>query len=333
MNGTSILAGLIALATFGSSTGVSLDTYYINENSIPMTEAQYEQLEAMGFDEYEIATMSQDNFDKLVSYEFISSETTTTIIGDYVQQINHGDGSVASPDLAVPYPGYGSPPIDTFTDSDATKVMTVTRSYVKSNDIYLFYIKQDIDWLAEPTDRNIDLLAATFDSNLSMDTLSESNIYDLQINIRYKHTRNSFAGYMWEVEDVENVTYKSYTYDGEDHSVYYYNAARDTLAVKMDLPNDTYVNNNVGLWVDYDRNTYTDFKFSMSYHLYTNNTVSTGANIQAYYFHQISSYDFDLGNIVFSTTPPFVSYETSIIDKSFEMETPLFCEVGTKFEV
>ena len=50
MNGTSILAGLIALATFGSSTCVSLDTYYINENSIPMTETQYEQLEAMGFD-------------------------------------------------------------------------------------------------------------------------------------------------------------------------------------------------------------------------------------------------------------------------------------------
>lgn len=46
MNGTSILAGL----TFGSSTGISLDTYYVNENSIPMTEAQYEQLEAMGFD-------------------------------------------------------------------------------------------------------------------------------------------------------------------------------------------------------------------------------------------------------------------------------------------
>lgn len=71
MNGTSILAGLIALATFGSSTGISLDTYYVNENSIPMTETQYEQLEAMGFDEYEIATMSQDNFDKLVSYEFL----------------------------------------------------------------------------------------------------------------------------------------------------------------------------------------------------------------------------------------------------------------------
>lgn len=64
-----------------------------------------------------------------------------------------------------------------------------------------------------------------------MDTLNESNIYDLQINIRYTHTRNSFAGYMWEVEDVENVTYESYTYDGEDNSVYYYNAARDTLAV------------------------------------------------------------------------------------------------------
>ena len=78
MNGTTILAGLLALTTFGSGTGVSLDTYYVNKNSIPLTEIQYEQLETMGFDEYEIDNMSQERFDKLVSYGFIPNEATTT---------------------------------------------------------------------------------------------------------------------------------------------------------------------------------------------------------------------------------------------------------------
>lgn len=55
MFATNIIAGLLALVTFGSGTAVAEDSYFVNDNSVIMTETQYEQLEAMGFNEEEIA--------------------------------------------------------------------------------------------------------------------------------------------------------------------------------------------------------------------------------------------------------------------------------------
>ena len=77
MSGSSLLVGLLALATFGTSAAATENAYYINENSVAMTEVQYEQLESMGFSEQEIAEMSEEKFNKLASYKLISTNVET----------------------------------------------------------------------------------------------------------------------------------------------------------------------------------------------------------------------------------------------------------------
>ncbi len=308
MNGTTILAGLLALTTFGSGTGVSLDTYYVNKNSIPLTEIQYEQLETMGFDEYEIDNMSQERFDKLVSYGFIPNEATTTA-NNYGQQNNTDDPPVASPNAAVPYPGYGSPPTVEFTKSDAYKTMTITVTISQKDEGYYYlYVDQDLIWNNVPEDRYSDILAINYDDDLYITSTDGYLDIDAFLGYTEKNTVKTGSTLFDSVKTTETVTEHKFYYDSYDESKLITHKIDEYLAFQANLPKDEYYSTVLRT----ETTEYSDFRISLSTIFKTQHQNQGGAMLQGYYGHQEKKLHFEPGKLSFTTSPPYISYSVDL---------------------
>lgn len=339
MSGSSLLAGLLALATFGTSAAATENAYYINENSVAMTEVQYQQLESMGFSEEEIAEMSEEKFNKLASYKLISTNVETVevpyselISDDYKEPLptnspmrirddfyqdnmwNHGNGG-------------GDPTFEMYTASDSEKVMTTTTSYVAADDGYYVYVKQYVKWNSIPDVRYNDIIAVAYDDDLSI--VMNGNYPDIEVNCSYRKKYICKSGPLWDIETKEGDDIIELNYTGEDNVFEY--SLDDYIAFKFDLPDDLDDIGNTDWYIYSNHEDYSEFKISLETTFQTVIPNQVSANLITYYVHQINDVTYTTSSLSFNLTPPYITYNLGIEEAKPAFDIPLFSVAGIEF--
>lgn len=332
-----ILAGILTGITASTITSTDISSSQLimeNSNGIKIYDADYEKLADLGFTESEIYNMTDDKYSRLMQMDIISTKSYNTI--DKVSSTGNNSGTdtiyskfeveddellrIANLSLKdlnecsnsigndIAEQSYISNDEKKYVTSDTSKEMITYVSKVKINDDYKIFVKQNVKWNQDPSDRMHDLIVLNYTSNLRLD---EANGYpNVEMNFNYlekvykktgwKHKTPKYTIYTNDVNHTD--TYNGSNQDKYNHSIGNY------FGFGVDLPKNTSIDGSSSRFYLIEKHTYTNFNISMEATLSTNFKNMSGAELQTRYSHQSVDKEINWGEITFTTTPPFISY-------------------------
>lgn len=296
----------------------------------------------IGFNEEEINEMSQEKFVKLMDMEILSTNVTVAeicenqeveIVGEEDDIMFDENGKLIDDNAVISPMSYESNNTEKiYSTSDSSKKLTTYVSYVKVDNEYKIYVKQNIDWITTPTARLSDIISIGYTDNIRV---GEDNLYpDLEVNVTYTQTHYYKIGWKYGPGDYDEGTEVEKikeTYDGSDQSMINHEVG-EYIAFQLDLKDNVIIDGSSRRYYFIDKKTYSDIKITMETTFDTNISTLTGTEIKSYYTHQTGKGTFDWGKITFSSQPPYLVYQTTwyIDDPSYEQS--LYNSINIKFD-
>ena len=290
----------------------------------------------MGFNSEEIADFSKEKYKLFSSYQLIGSITRVKQISVdspiddiYDKGLNRKKSGIYS---FKPQPGagvIGGGPNKIYYANDSTKEMRTTVTYIKADDLYKVFIKQDIYWDEPPRFRYSDIVAVKYTDDFRLDELNQ--LPNIEFNMSYKEDYLYQLGAIWDYNLEEKTTQYNIKYTGADRDKYAYNIG-DYVGFRFDLPDDQHIDGSSNTFVSLLKYSYYDFKISMESTFVTKSTTTKGMEMASYYVHQTGMGTFDWGQLSFTYLPPYVSYSTSLFKNDPTFESALYSSMSMTFE-
>lgn len=218
-----------------------------------------------------------------------------------------------------------------FTDDDGGKTLKTYVTKYKSGNDYKVFIRQILIWDNTPKKRYSDILTISYLDGMSLESINGYS--NVNMTVSYDLTKYSKVG--WKNKEPKykvktTTTRETLSYSGSNKDMYNH-VLGDYFAFKFKLPEDTYTNGSSRRYYMIYKNTYTNFRISMESTFITNSNNITGTSFQSHYVHQTGSGEFDWGKISFTSTKPFITYQTDfwIDDPSYDQA--LFNDINVRF--
>ncbi len=176
------------------------------------------------------------------------------------------------------------------------------------------YIRIEIDWVTEPSQRFTDILTIGFeDVMLKEEFIGGQSYPDIHSSFTYDHDLH--ITYLYGPPTVTSSSY-NITFDGSDYSEYIYDHNDEHyVGVEYELPKDQF--SVIGYIYD---SKYSNFHMQLEMNFTRTNSDTTGLTFSEFYAHQSGSGSIDWGKISLTSTPAFINYETSLFvnDPNFD---------------
>lgn len=306
------------LAALSALTGIvstkNINNTFINSNQIEISSDEYQKFTNMGYSSIEIDGFTNEKYEKLKNLVLIDSKqfyTESQINPEYINQDSIIENKIISKDLNFTQEdGAFNITSTEYSTSDSSKTMKTTVSKVYDKSIQKILVKQDICWNTVPKDRCEDIVALSYTSNMRLEETNGNP--DVEMTFTYNEEKYSKAG--WRVghtnnrykESTRNISHKE-VYNGSNHDKYSHNLGSH-IAFKCKLPKDTSTDGSSRRYYLVHRSKYNQFNITLETVLLPNFSDLTGTEIQARYSHQTVEKEINWGEVSFTTTPPFISY-------------------------
>lgn len=293
----------ISLCSTIPSNDINDDVLFINDNGVEVNKTMYDKLTSIGFSLEEIYDLDLGKFNYFSSVDVENTKTFES--NSYFNNDTTVNNNIEGITSIV---SYESNEEKKYVSLDDSKKMITYVSKIKSNDEYLIYVKQNVTWNKEPNDRMHDLITLNYTNNLRID--EKDNYPNVEVTFRYKEVKYKKTGWKHKnpkyTEKTFNINHKvelnGKNQDKYNHSVGNY------IGFEVDLPSDSYLNGSSSRYYLIEKHTYTNFYITMETVLKTNHKNMTGTEIQTRYAHQSVDKEINWGEVTFTTTPPFITY-------------------------
>ena len=201
------------------------ECYYVNNNQVSMTKSQYDSLFSMGFNDYEVANMTEEKFDKFVSIGFIPAQNEVALLSHITDSTKYRK----------------------FEVQDSKRLMEVYVSFTKVSRGYKIYVKQNVYWLSDPGYRGDDILSINYTNNIRVGFVGD--YYDAEMHLRYQKWDLTSNGYVYHYIDNQ--------YTGESTESYIHKLG-ESFSFKATLPVNTiyshFIDFSLSMEVAFDTN-------------------------------------------------------------------------------
>lgn len=288
---------------------------FINNNGIVIADLLYEKLKNVGYSDDEINNLGYEKIDKIKKmnitnyyYEESYSSSTNELLNDAETCSNYSANC-----------------------SDGSKKLeTYITTYIENSSVKAF-VRQKVVWNDVPSKRYSDILTVRYLDNMSLETINGNA--NVSMSISYKLIKYSKTGWKHKnpkYKERTSVLNKTENYNGENHDMYNH-ALGKYFAFKFNLQNDTYTNGSSSRYYMIYKNTYSDFNITMESNFISNYSNLTGTSFQSHYIHQVGDGNIDWGKITFTSTAPYITYQTSFWVNDPSFDSPLFNDFSVRF--
>lgn len=213
--------------------------------------------------------------------------------------------------------------------TNESRTLTININYIKVDNEYKIFVKQDLIWNQSPNERFIDIFNIGYTSDVRLDTSkNESTKLTLSYKrkdyskIGRKHKNPKYKEKTTEQNIVETYDMSSKNFD---HKV------GSGIAFKFNLKKEYYSNGSSQRYYLINKTSYSNFKVTLESIYFTNSASLIGTEFQARYIHQTNDYEIDLGAVTFSFTPPYISFSTRFVIPKPKFDEGMFISVSLRF--
>lgn len=325
------ILGLIGTIGICLSTNISTKEKENNLNS---------KLFELGFSQSEIDNMDEEKKDRFSKIELLATEKSETkhqekITIDYktyTSSSNNYSLSLTDEELEDAYINNITKYIDidhlitkrnlkksssnkkAYVISDNEKTLSTTVSYIKENNEYKIFVKQNLKWNKTPSSRLTDIFLCNYTDNIRVD--EKSSLPNSEMVFSYKKTVYNKKGWKHGTKKyTEKTVEKNITENFDSTSNEFYQDVGNYIGYKIKMPANTKVDGSSQRYYLITKINYSDFNLSMENTFKTNFADLTGTEILPSYSHQIESWNIDWSQLTIQPTPPFVSFTLGIFNK------------------
>ena len=315
---------VIPTLMFSISLKANASNEYINMKGVKIDSKLYHKLELVGYSIDEIEQLEYNKVQKVMlmdiidikyqeNYSFSSKKETFDMINE--QNVSEKTSDISG------------------TDSDGDKQLCTYITTYKENSDFKVFVRQKVVWNNVPKKRYSDILTISYLDNMSL--LTTNGNADVSMSLSYDLTKYSKVG--WKHKEPKykiktTVTKEALNYTGMNHDVYNHVLGK-YFAFKFDLPKDTSTDGSSSRYYMVYKNTYSNFKVVMESNFITNFSDLSGTSFQSHYIHQTGSGKIDWGKISFTSTAPFLTYQTSFWINDPTFDKPLFNDFCIRFSI